>query len=145
MKHISLKILFLLISAALLPINVQAESCNPKQPSFTIDGVEKWKPKPIAEIFKQSPKQALEKSRQKDEQGISIKTLIEPYAKQGHLVISTCSGKSLSIEVQDLFSNDPEKPQYDLTLARKNFFKLVKAGSSKPKLKAISSIKLTTK
>lgn len=145
MKHISLKILFLLISTALLPINVQAGSCNPKQPSFTVDGVEKWKPKPITEIFEQSPKQKLEKSRQKDAQGISIKTLIEPYAKQGNLVISTCSGKSRSIEVQDLFSDDPEKPQYYLTLARKNFFKLLKSGSSKPRLKAISSLRLSTK
>lgn len=144
MKHNKLNKLLLTFVFILLPMAVQAEPCNPLQPSFNVDGVEQWQQQTAVDIFKQAEKLPLDKSIQREAEGIALKTLIADHGKQGHLTIEICSGKSVNFELKDLLSDDPEAPQHFLILANKGFFKLIKADSRKPLLKGIKSLKLIT-
>ena len=142
MKQIAIKIFLIMLSSALLAFHAQAKDCDPKQPSFTVDGVEKWGQKTAVSIFEESSKSTLTKNEHIEIQGIPIKTLIAPYGQQGSLTISTCDNTSLNIDVQKILT---ESPEYYLILARRDFFKLVLGSNPKPRLKQISSLQLNTK
>lgn len=120
-----------------------ARDCNIGAPSFQVDGKEQWG-KSAEEIFDKASKTPLAKGRKGSTEGIQLKSLLTPFTTKGTLAVYTCGKKTLNFEVKDLLSDDKTKSDYALILARKGFFKIVTEDGSKPVLKKINQIKLTT-
>lgn len=144
MKHTTIKNLIYLITCLLLPLNIQAEPCNPQQPSFTVDGVEQWSGKKASEIFNQLEKTTLAKAKKDHSQVILFETLIKNLPRHGTLITSSCEQKNLIIEIKDLYSEDNEEQKYALSLTRKGTFKVISQRDSKMIMKDVNSIKLVS-
>ena len=136
-----MQLLLFLFSLLVSPL-LYAEECNELAPSFMVNGVEKWRGLSVTEVYKQhNATNSLEHSKDSSK-GVSLKSLISPYAKDGTLIVYACGGKSRSFEVADLLSGASEKPDYYLVMTKKKFFKLVDAQNSKPILKRVHLLKL---
>ena len=132
MNNLKLSVLLLTL---LLPLPSYAQSCDEFVPSFIVDGENLWHGLTPLNIYQR------EKTRKNETIGLPLKNLVEVHAKQGVLLIDACDGTSQSIDVAKIISAEKEGV-YMLTLSKKNFFKLVEAGSAKPLLKRIYRLKL---
>ena len=139
MKRQIIKFLIVLIGCLQVTV-LFADECNPYKPTFIVDGKDQWQGKAPDAIVKSIVNGISDKELY--DYKLLLRELIKPYAKQGTLVLSVCNGKSKSYNVEDIMSKETEEADLSLMLARKNFFKLVSAKTSRPQLKKMATIKL---
>jgi len=133
--------LLVILVASLLSTALHADSCDEFSPAFIVDGKNQWQGMSIPEIIQsENNLKSIDKDAVKD-QTISLKKLVQPFAVSGALVVSACNGKSHTFKVADLLANDDETG-YQLSLSKKQFFKLVSTKNAKPILKKVSKLQL---
>jgi hypothetical protein len=134
---------FLLLLPLLLASSlVNAQNCDGLTASFIVDGVDKWEGLSTVEIHKREPKTKFSAQGKNVAEGLALKDLLRPYAKQGTLLLSSCDGTNKSYDVENLLSDSNGDFNILLTLSTKNFFKLMKVGERKHILKKVNQLKL---
>lgn len=136
------RIPLLLLTLLLLSLSAQSQECDEFSVSFMVDGKNKWEGLSIEEIQKREPNMRFRIPGKNQTEGLALKHLVNPYAKNGTLIVYACDGGNESFEVAQLLSDNSDDSGYFLTLSKRNFFKLMKAGKPKPLLKKVYQLKL---
>ena len=139
MKIRQLLLLLFLLLASLL---AHAQDCDEFSVSFMVNGVNKWKGLSTVEIHQREHKTEFKAPGKGATEGLALKDLISPYAKQGVLFLYSCDGTNSSYEVANLLSDDSGDSNFLLILSKRNFFKLMKVGQRRSILKKVYQLKL---
>ena len=134
--------LLVILFASLLSTALHANSCDEFSPSFIVAGKNKWQGMSIPEIIQsENNLKSADKDAVKD-QTIFLKKLVLPYEVSGLLVVSACNGGSHTFKVADLIVDADDEAGYQLSLSKKQFFKLVTTKNARPILKKVYKLQL---